>query len=134
MHSIREKIRLLIMAWLCCAATLLHAQWVQQPFPTAEILYKVRFVNANVGWILGENGIYKTIDGGTTWVKQNPATRFGNVLLALNESIAFYSGSIHISTTQATTGLRRTGDGGMTWQTVDSSYYHYFDADFVTTQ
>lgn len=115
-------------------ANLLHAQWVQQPFPTSETLYKVRFVNANTGWILGENGIYKTADTGRSWMKQNVSTRFGNLLLALNENVVFYSGSINTSTIKATTGLRRTDDGGTTWQTVDSSYFHYFDGDFVSEQ
>lgn len=134
MYSIREKSRLLIMVWLCCTAALLRAQWLQQPFPTTEILYKVQFANSNIGWILGENGIYKTADGGKTWMQQNASTRFGNLLLALNENVVFYSGSFYSSTANATTGLRRTGDGGMTWHTVDSSYFRYFDADFVTDQ
>ncbi len=116
---------------LLAGANFLRAQWEQQPFPTAEILYKVRFVNQNTGWILGEAGVYKTADAGTTWMKQNVSTRFGNLLLALNENVVFYSGSINIGANRAATGLRRTSNGGSTWQTVDSSYFHYFDAAFV---
>jgi photosystem II stability/assembly factor-like uncharacterized protein len=132
-RNMKHRHKLFLMA-LLAGANFLRAQWVQQPFPTTETLYKVRFVNQNTGWILGENGIHKTADAGKTWMKKNAATRFGNLLLALNENIVFYSASNNISTTKATTGLRRTSDGGLTWQIVDSSYFHYFDATFVNEQ
>ena len=131
MQNTNKNFRDLFILMLLNTVNLLHAQWVQQPFPTTEILYKVRFVNGNTGWILGENGIYKTADAGKTWLRQNAATRFGNLLLTLDENTAFYSASNNISATKTTTGLRRTGDGGATWQIVDSSYFHYFDGDFV---
>jgi len=126
-----RNFRCFVVILLLSAVNLLRAQWVQQPFPTTETLYKVRFAQHNVGWILGESGIYKTADAGKNWAKQNVSTRFGNLLLALNENVVFYSGANNISTTRGATGLRRTSDGGSTWQTVDSSYFYYFDGDFI---
>jgi len=125
-----KPLKLIICLIFLSAANWLNAQWLQQPFPSTEDLYKVRFVNSNAGWVLGENAIYKTVDGGKTWAKQDASTKFGNLLLALNENVVFYSGAFSMPS-QATTGLRRTTDGGLTWQTVDSSYFYYFDMALV---
>ncbi len=41
-----------------------YCQWVQQPFPATEDLWKVRFIDSTTGWVLGANYLYKTTNGG----------------------------------------------------------------------
>lgn len=59
-----------ILFFLCIfASTFSFAQWTwQNPLPTGNDLRSVQFVNANTGYIVGDNGeILKTINGGQTW-------------------------------------------------------------------
>lgn len=108
----------------------LYAQWVQQPFPSTENLYKVRFVNSHVGWVLGASGVYKTTDGGNTWTMQDSTFGYGDALFALNEDVAFYSSSGPLSQ-PSPRWLRRTIDGGISWHIADSSFLYYSDPAFV---
>jgi len=57
-----KSLRFISCLMFVSAANFLEAQWLQQPFPSTEDLYKVRFVNDNAGWVLGEKAIYKTVD------------------------------------------------------------------------
>ena len=59
-------------------------QWMQQPFPSSEPLFKVRFANSTTGWILGENYIYKTSDGGYSWFPQDSSGGEGTAFTVLN--------------------------------------------------
>ena len=108
----------------------LYAQWVQQTFLSTENLYKVRFVNNHVGWVLGASGVYKTTDGGISWTKQDSTGGYGDALFALNDDVAFYSNSGPLSQ-PSPRWLRRTIDGGISWQTADNSYFRYSDFAFV---
>jgi photosystem II stability/assembly factor-like uncharacterized protein len=107
-----------------------NAQWLQQNFPTNEHLFKVKFSNEMVGWILGSDFIYKTSDSGVNWVPQDSTLGFGTALYVLNDQVVFYSASISGSSR----GIRRTTDGGITWQTVDSLQYYYDDFEFLNDQ
>ena len=45
--------------------------WNELPFPLRLDWFGVKFVNADTGWICGENAcIYRTTDGGANWVEQ----------------------------------------------------------------
>jgi len=49
--------------------------WATQTSGTNQNLLKVRFADANIGWVTGVNGvILKTTDGGTNWVSQSSGT------------------------------------------------------------
>jgi photosystem II stability/assembly factor-like uncharacterized protein len=104
----------------------LKSQWLQQNFPTNEWLVKVRFLDEMVGWVQGLHHIYKTTDGGLTWVLQDTTSAFGNNLYILNDQTVFYS--------QWPGGIRRTTDGGLNWTTVDSLPYWYGDFEFLNDQ
>lgn len=130
MKHTNKNFRCIFVMLLLNTINLLNAQWVQQPFPTTEDLYKVRFVNDVTGWVLGDKAIYKTSDAGKTWAKQDTSVRFGTLLLALNENVIFFSGGFD-RPQKSNTGLRRTANGGRTWQTVDSNYFYYDDIHFV---
>ncbi|MDL1879360.1 T9SS type A sorting domain-containing protein, partial [Cytophagia bacterium CHB2] len=106
------------------------AQWVQQTFLSTENLYKVRFVNNHVGWVLGGSGVFKTTDGGNSWTRQDSTLGYGDALFALNQDVAFYSSSGTFAQ-PSPPWLRRTIDGGISWQTADNSYFRYSDFAFV---
>ena len=102
------------------------SQWNKMPFPSSEELHMVRFASENIGWVIGANYIYKTIDGGNSWVAQD--TIFGDfgseALYAIDTTTVIYSDF-------GNRGIRRTTNGGNTWYTADSSKYYYWDFKFV---
>lgn len=81
----------------------------QNPRPTGNRVNTVYFLNATTGWRGGESGeIFKTTDGGITWVRQNTG------IDAPIYGIKFFDAQ----TGWATGGfgaLLRTTDGGSTW-------------------
>jgi len=73
------------------------------------------FVNPSVGWIVNLRGkIYKTTDGGNSWVKQfdDGRTRFRSVGFA--DSVRGWAGTIDSSL------LYQTTNGGSTWTRVQN--------------
>ena len=113
----------------------LFSQWIEQSFVTNEYLSKVRFLNDTTGWVLGDNYIYQTTDGGMNWTTKDsiiPAGSRSSSLLPLNDNIVFYS-VFNFQISQGS-GVRRTLDGGVTWGTVDSSNNYYSDIEFISDQ
>lgn len=108
----------------------LFAQWLEQPFSYSEPLYKVGFADPATGWILGENHIFKTSDGGSTWIQQDSPGGSGTALVVLNSQIVLYSGT----TLSSTAAIRRTTDGGTNWQTVDADPFYCTEIQFLGTQ
>ena len=39
--------------------------------PVSAVWNDIFFIGAQTGWVVGSNGVYKTIDGGTTWTKES---------------------------------------------------------------
>ena len=111
----------------------LNAQWQQQPFPTSQNLWKVRFADSLDGWVLSDSAIYHTDDGGATWAVMDTTSHFGTALSVINRNVVYYS-STKIRPKPYSRRLRQTTDGGHTWQTADTSFYHYFDIEFATDQ
>lgn len=97
-----------------------NAGWCwQNPRPTGNRVNAVYFLNATTGWRGGDSGeIFKTSDGGETWVRQNSgisAAIYGIKFLDANTGWA----------TGAFGAMLRTTDGGTTWNVAkfgDSSY------------
>jgi len=106
----------------------LHSQWLEQNYLNTE-LWRVSFVNDTTGWILGNNYIYKTTDGGDSWVPQDTSNGLGYALCALNDAVVIYANWSFYD--DYSPGIRRTTDGGLTWHTTDSSSYYYTDFEFV---
>jgi len=72
-------------------------------------LSSVYFMNENTGWIVGEKGyIFKTANGGTTWIAQNSNT------LAYLYSVYFYNDTIGWAVGFGGVILKTT-DGGNNW-------------------
>lgn len=81
----------------------------QNPRPTGNHVNTVYFFNATTGWRGGENGeIFKTTDGGSTWVRQNSGIN------ASIYGIKFFDAQTGWAT-GAFGALLRTTDGGSTW-------------------
>ena len=58
----------LTLALSLFSLTHLNAQWEMLNAGTAEELNDIDFIDENVGWISGDNGIlYKINDGGESW-------------------------------------------------------------------
>lgn len=62
----------LLLALSILFASVAHAQWTTLNSGTTQDLYSVCFVDANIGWVVGEVGtILKTTDGGAHWTPQS---------------------------------------------------------------
>jgi len=104
-------------------------QWVQQPFSPEDSLSRVRFVDPTNGWILGNSHIYKTSDGGNSWVSQDTSIGAGFALTALNRDTVFFAD--FTPNAPYTRGLRRTTNGGTVWTTVDTLSLLWNEVTFV---
>ncbi|MFN5046900.1 YCF48-related protein [Roseateles sp.] len=81
----------------------------QQPRPTGTSREDYFFLDAQTGWSVGDNGeIFKTVDGGTSWTRQDSGLR--TRLLA----IAFADANSGWAVGEFGAVLRST-DGGKTW-------------------
>ncbi len=78
----------------------------------------VNFINANEGWLIGNNGgtgnvMFKTTNGGATWT--NVYTNIGNP----QNEIQFFDSNLgysaFVSNTNSSTGIRTTTNGGTSW-------------------
>ncbi len=91
-----------------------------------NILYDVKFISENIGWVVGFGIISKTIDGGISWNDQllDPAAKFYSCFFmdSLRGWATGYSG----------TEVYHTGNGGLTWvrQNLDLSAT-YFSISFA---
>jgi len=98
---------------------LIAQTWFQLNSNTSENLKAVHFVDENIGFIVGNNGvILKTIDGGTVWndVYNSSSISFLSVF-ALDENTIF-AGSEN--------GLYKSINGGETW---DNLFYGQYITD-----
>jgi photosystem II stability/assembly factor-like uncharacterized protein len=57
-------------------------------------LYRVRFVNRDVGWIMGWDVVFRTSDGGETWLRCPISD--GSDLWFIDEKKGWDSGSSYI--------------------------------------
>lgn len=81
----------------------------QNPRPTGNRVNKVFFLDASLGWRVGDSGdIFKTTDGGVSWVKQNSGISTALLGIAfLDAQKGWATGSYG--------AILRTVDGGATW-------------------
>jgi photosystem II stability/assembly factor-like uncharacterized protein len=84
------------------------------------ILYDVRFVDQNRGWIVGEFGkIFHTADGGKTWVEQNKTLLEGSGYFDPLDLPSLFGLFMHDDQQLSASGLEghvaRTTNGGARW-------------------
>lgn len=99
--------------------------WGEQTLPTSGGgVWKIDFVDENIGWAVGTNGIFKTTNGGSLWVFQG--SPFSNLIEAIHmfdENSGWVCG--------AEGNLAYTNNGGTTWTTVSTgSTETFWDIDF----
>jgi photosystem II stability/assembly factor-like uncharacterized protein len=68
----------LLLPILFLTTAIMYPQWTNQnPFPDGNHLWSTFFIDDNIGWIVGSDGlINKTYSGGLDWVEQNSGTYF----------------------------------------------------------
>ena len=98
----------------CVATSDGGATWsVRAGYPDCPIMYGMDFRDANVGLAGGysqalqDYGIFKTTDGGRTWVRKATTSANDVLWMSSNQAVADYS-----------TTILRSIDAGETWQTV----------------
>lgn len=101
----------------------------QNPRPTGNRVNTVFFVNGSTGWRGGDSGeIFKTTDGGATWVRQNSG------ISASIYGIKFFDANTGWAT-GAFGAMLRTTDGGTTWAVAkagDTSSSSYEQQGIIT--
>lgn len=92
-----------------------NEHWRQLPLPAQQLITDVHFVDENIGWVVGHDGlILKTIDGGEHWVFQHytPEAEIPQVFMKIlfsNEDKGYIIGSGG--------NLLETQNGGASWET-----------------
>ncbi|MCB0751479.1 MAG: hypothetical protein KDC52_08405, partial [Ignavibacteriae bacterium] len=89
--------------------------WTTIKINTQEKLRKVFFSSIDVGWIIGDSTIYKSLDGGHTWSKNITFERtYLHTLYFTNENKGFVGGEI-VNEQGVDNLLYKTDNGGNSW-------------------
>ncbi|MEJ2617757.1 MAG: YCF48-related protein, partial [Ignavibacteriaceae bacterium] len=103
-----------------------QSQWVKKPFPTNEYLNIVRFATPETGWIVSDNHIYKSTDGGNEWVIIDSVYAIWKGFQVINDSTLLVADYIR--------GIRISNDGGNSWKTTDSTIRDVNSFMFLNTK
>jgi len=120
------KITNLVILFLAFSPFMLRGQWIKNSFPSNENLNVVRFSSPKIGWILGDEHVFKTTDGGETWVVKNSVESVWKGLYVIDDSTVIYPDN-HL-------GIIRTSDGGASWNTVDNTKKDVVSFDFLDSE
>lgn len=93
-------------------------QWVDKRISTDQTLTSVDFLNAEIGYVTGSNKIFKTIDGGDSWIDSHTSDElvFFEDIFLINKDIIMAVGK-DFNANQSI--IAKTNDGGNSWsQTV----------------
>jgi len=125
-----KNLSLLYIAFLLLQFTTLAQEgWIEQTFDTTLNFSSAHFVNENIGWIVGWEGVYdtisgyvyKTTNGGNQWQKQIgdtvPELRSVNFVTENFGCAVGYSGTILITTNGGEIWDDKSLDGGR-WRDV----------------
>lgn len=113
---------IIVLALLCGFQTV-NADWVKRNTNSFAWFKDIQFLNQSKGWISGTDGVLlSTDDGGTTWVQPKKFTNDAIVQVHfLTETTGWLlcERSIFNRKNEPSSYLRRTADGGLTWEKVE---------------
>ncbi len=102
---------ILILIIIHSSLLIAQAQWIKQFSPNHD-LRDIEFINRYTGWTCGDNFIYKTTDGGTTWDEQiHPNVTYFTQIFPVNKNVVYAVGLWN---------FLKTTDGGENWITIFS--------------
>ena len=100
-----------------------NAEWVKQNTNTFAWFRDVFFINANKGWIVGDNGtIIATTDGGSTWTPSKKITNDTFIQVHFTDEMHGWmlcERDIYSRGPNPSSYLRRTTDGGKNWEKIE---------------
>lgn len=100
-----------ILLIIHCSLQIAEAQWIKQLSPS-HFITDIEFINKYTGWACGNNLIYKTTDGGQSWISQpNSSTNLIMQIHPVNENVVYAAGWWN---------FLKTIDGGENWVSIFS--------------
>lgn len=119
-----------VTSFLILIITNIHSQWFQQQTNTNCFISKIRMLNENTGYAIGDSSlVLKTTNGGTNWVMLNTGTTaddFFNGIYFLNPDTGWICGGYMGGL--GTSKIIRTTNGGNNWNIQYSVTGTYFFA------
>jgi len=127
------KIFTILIATFFLHPLLFSQNWTSQNSGTTKILGESFFSNQNTGWIVGENTVLRTSNGGANWVSQIvPGLYTYGGIQFLNTLTGWISGS-YGDYLNSTGILLKSSDGGSSWSTAYNSSRGLWDVVFINS-
>src|SRR5438132_12609712 len=112
----------ILLALLLCLQTA-NAEWVKQNTNSFAWFRDVFFLNQNKGWISGTDGaLLSTDDGGNTWTTNRRFTTDAILEIRFSDEMTGWmlcERNIYSRGANPTSYLRKTTDGGKTWEKIE---------------
>jgi photosystem II stability/assembly factor-like uncharacterized protein len=118
----KKLIYIILFAFILCNFGFAQSGWVRQnPLPQGNMLFNVKFVNDNTGYMVGDNVILKTTNGGQSVTFQNsPINGELNSVWFTDENNGYIAGGSIGSSSSYDGLILKTTNGGNTWNTMVS--------------
>lgn len=113
----------IILLFLVCTECISQTNWFwQNPAPVGNHIFDSYFVDENIGYAVGMDGIIiKTTNGGENWTQQLSHTnRILTSVYFLNKDTGYITSGDEFSSVAVPAILLRTLDGGEIWETISS--------------
>lgn len=115
------KFAIILTIAICCQPA--HAEWMRQTTNSFAWFRDVYFFDHKNGWIIGSDGVMlSTEDGGSTWTQTKKFTTDAFVQIYFEDETNGWllcERNIYARGANPTSYLRRTTDGGRTWEKVE---------------
>lgn len=132
------KTKFILIIFLFIKSLVIYGQtWTQLNSPTTSRLVSCFFINENIGWIISQNSIYKTLDGGLSWNNQNfpiaPShnTRLFTSVHFIDQNVGIISCGNYLYSgynPSLVSTILWTNDGGINWVYKDLGSYNDYDS------
>lgn len=114
---------LLAISVVLLGSQVARAEWVKQNTNSLAWYKDIFFLNDKKGWIVGSDGVVlSTEDGGSTWVQQRKFTSDSINQVYFSDEMNGWllcERSVYAREKAPPSYLRRTSDGGRTWERVE---------------